>query len=175
MGVWLGPRGARELVIYKPNDTGVFTGKTCTWRPAGWSASDHTAAPEISYTSSYAEAKLPHYQPYAGAWEDTVGILVTDGIPLAGYNKVVVDYTDFDPYYSTAPTFFFVSSTGTDFNPSTDVYVQAVATGARTAELDVSALPAGTYYFGIAMATTGGTEAGDLASKLKLTGVKATK
>lgn len=141
MGVWLGPRGASELVIYKVNDSGTFTGKAYDW--LGASAAK---APSIGYTGGLS-VSLSKAQ-YA---TDPIGIAVSNSaFDLTGYSKIKVTVTGIS---GTAHYAVYVSTSNSAFNKNSDVNLYDQAAG--TLELDVSNLPAGSYYFGVGVCAYG--------------------
>ena len=157
MGVWLGPRGKRELSIYKVGDSGTFTAKADDW--IGASAAK---VPTIGYTGGLS-VSLSKAQ-YA---TDPVGIAVSNSAyDLTGYTKVKVNVTGIS---GTTHYAVYVSTSNTDFRRNRDLNLYDQAAG--TLELNVSSLT-GTYYFGIAIEATG--QASNTKT-ITINSIKATK
>ena len=158
MGVWLGPRGKRELSIYKVGDSGTFTAKADDW--IGASAAK---VPTIGYTGGLS-VSLSKAQ-YA---TDPVGIAVSNSAyDLTGYTKVKVNVTGIS---GTTHYAVYVSTSNTDFRRNRDLNLYDQSAG--TLELDVSQLPAGNYYFGIGVCAYGEPAT---TAVVTISSIKATK
>lgn len=134
MGVWLGPRGTKELVI----DLSSFTAKAYAWNNS-YGEEAHALAPTINgQTVSISKAQ------YA---VDQAGIAVSEQLDLTKYSKIVVDFSAISGNGHVA---VYVSTSNTDFVKTRDTYQYDFS--GSSVELDVSSY--GACYFGIALEVT---------------------
>lgn len=160
MGVWLGPRGKRALVI----DLASLTAKGDKWNGTdGVDALAPTITPEAS-TVSIAKTWYPSGGGYGN---DKAGIAVSGALDLTDYSKIIVDVSAVSGVGHVA---VYVSTSNTDFSRSRDL-VNLYDQPAGTLELNVSGLT-GTYYFGIAIEATG--QASNTKT-ITISSIKATK
>ena len=166
MGVWLGPRGQKKLVI----DLASLTAKGDKWN--GTEGVDALAP---SVTPSTGVVSITKH--WTGNWEtgygnDKAGIAVSDAIPnLTDYSKITVAFSDLN---SNGHVAVYVSTSNTDFVKTRDLHKYDFS--GSTVELDLSELPDGTYYFGIAIEAAGRAESTqDITQTITISSIKATK
>jgi hypothetical protein len=154
MGVWLGPRGASELVI----DLSSFTGKGCAWD------TDTTAEAPTVTNDGWLRVYLKKVYDYGS---DPAGIAVSGPIDLTKYNTITAVIASNTGYSRTR---LYVSQSNTAFDKNSDLNVTRDNGATADAVLDVSSLT-GTYYFGVAIESTtaGGNEAIITISSIKAT------
>lgn len=165
MGVWLGPRGKRALVI----DLASLTAKGDKWNGTeGVDALAPTITPEAG-TVSITKHWTGNMQ--TGYGNDKAGIAVSGPIDLSNYNKIIVDFSAIS---SNGHVAVYVSASNTDFNRNRD-QVNQDNPSVSPVELDVSWLT-GTYYFGIAIEATGAGEyTQDFTKSITINSIRATK
>lgn len=146
MGVWLGPRGKRDLTI----DLNSFAAKGYMWNGTD---RKNALAPTLAYNGGVLDVSIT--KEWTGDWEtgwgnDKAGIAVSGPLDLTKYSKISVDFSNLIGSGNIA---VYVSTSNADFDRSRDTVYQ-LNFSSSPVELDVSAL-AGTYYFGIAIEATG--------------------
>ena len=144
MGVWLGPRGKRALVI----DLASLTAKGNKWNGTEYV---DALAPTINPSTGVVSI-TKHWtgNVETGYGNDKAGIAVSGALDLTDYSKIIVDVSAVSGVGHVA---VYVSTSNTDFSRSRDL-VNLYDQPAGTLELNVSGLT-GTYYFGIAIEATG--------------------
>ena len=142
MGVWLGPRGKRALVI----DLASLTAKGNKWNGTEYV---DALAPTITPEAGTVSIAKTWYPSGGGYGNDKAGIAVSGALDLTDYSKIIVDVSAVSGVGHVA---VYVSTSNTDFSRSRDLNLYDQAAG--TLELNVSGLT-GTYYFGIAIEATG--------------------
>ena len=167
MGVWLGPRGASELVI----DLDSLTAKGDRWN--GTTGVD-ALAPTLTYsdandTLNVSISKQWHGDMETGYGNDQAGIAVSGQLDLSKYSKLTVDFSALSGSGHVA---VYVSTSNTDFVKTRDIN-QSDFSGSSV-ELDVSSY--GVCYFGIAIEATGmGTYTQTFTKSITISSIKATK
>lgn len=151
MGVWLGPRGKRDLSV----DLNSFTAKSCRWYSTTYTDGE---PPVLNYSNGVLAVSISkqwHGDTQTGYGNDKAGIAVSGPLNLSKYNKLIVDFSDLAGW---GPAAFYVSPSNTTFEKSADeVYYQfnqSESIAHSSVELDVSGLT-GTYYFGVAIQASG--------------------
>jgi hypothetical protein len=145
MGVWLGPRGASELVI----DLASLTAKGDKWN--GTQYVDALAPTITPSTGVVSITKHWTGNVETGYGNDKAGIAVSGALDLTDYSKIIVDVSAVSGVGHVA---VYVSTSNTDFRRNRDL-VNLYDQPAGMLELDVSQLPAGNYYFGIEVCAYG--------------------
>ena len=164
MGVWLGPRGAKELVI----DLASLTAKGDKWNGTEYV---DALAPTIT-TSTGVVSITKHWtgNVETGYGNDKAGIAVSGALDLTDYSKITVAFSDLN---SNGHIAVYVSTSNTDFVMTRDIINQYDFSGSSV-ELDVSSC--GVCYFGIAIEATGRAESTqDITKTITISSIKATK
>ena len=157
MGVWLGPRGGkRELVIYAPPASGVFTAVPYKFDKSGYPLpADEGANPTANYGNANVAVSLENrYSADVGGYVNRTGILVSQAVNLTGYTSVTFNYADFSTVHFNGRIYCYVSTSNTDFDPDRDAYAIINQNSASPAVVDVSGM-SGSCYVGL-LFTTGG-------------------
>lgn len=164
MGVWLGPRGAKELVI----DLSSLTAKGDKWN--GTQFVDALAPTIIPSTGVVSITKHWTGNVETGYGNDKAGIAVSGALDLTDYSKITVAFSDLN---SNGHIAVYVSTSNTDFVMTRDIINQYDFSGSSV-ELDVSRC--GVCYFGIAIEAAGRAESTqDITKTITISSIKATK
>ena len=160
MGVWLGPRGKRALVI----DLASLTAKGNKWNGTEYV---DALAPTITPEAGTVSIAKTWYPSGGGYGNDKAGIAVSGALDLTDYSKIIVDVSAVSGVGHVA---VYVSTSNTDFRRNRDLNLYDQSAG--TLELDVSPLPAGNYYFGIGVCAYGEPAT---TAVVTISSIKATK
>ena len=164
MGVWLGPRGASELVI----DLSSLTAKGDKWNGTEYV---DALAPTINPSTGVVSI-TKHWtgNVETGYGNDKAGIAVSGALDLTDYSKITVAFSGLN---SNGHIAVYVSTSNTDFVMTRDIINQYDFSGSSV-ELDVSSC--GACYFGIAIEATGRAESTqDITKTITISSIKATK
>ena len=163
MGVWLGPRGARELVI----DLASLTAKGDKWN--GTQYVDALAPTITPSTGVVSITKHWTGNVETGYGNDKAGIAVSGALDLTDYSKITVAFSDLN---SNGHIAVYVSTSNTDFVMTRDINQYDFS--GSSVELDVSSY--GVCYFGIAIEATGmGTYTQTFTKSITISSITATK
>jgi len=163
MGVWLGPRGAKELVI----DLASFTAKGNKWN--GTEYVDALAPTITPSTGVVSITKHWTGNVETGYGNDKAGIAVSGALDLTDYTKITVAFSDLN---SNGHIAVYVSTSNTDFVMTRDINQYDFS--GSSVELDVSSC--GVCYFGIAIEATGRAESTqDITKSITISSITATK
>lgn len=177
MGVWLGPMivKPKPITIYEAGDQNVFTKVAFKYTPANFSASDGVAKiPTIIYGDEYLTAQIVNNklvsQDQVYGHNNTSGILVSEGVDISKYTKVIFNYSDFTHSHSSAPCIFYISQSNTQYE-DTNIHINLLENNTNPAILDISELT-GQYYIGILLFAGGDFD--DSTTSVKINNITVT-